>query len=75
MKVIRKIWIGSTIKGADTMSWEVGQSVSLGPRGRAVVDHITKDDEGCHVYVKKDNLIFPWKTSKAVAAIEYNVDY
>ena len=75
MKVIRKIWIGSTIKGADTMSWEVGQKVSLGPRGQAVVDHIIKDEEGCHVYVKKDDLIFPWKTSDTVAAIEYNVDY
>ena len=64
MKVIRKIWIGSTIKGADTMSWEVGQKVSLGPRGQAVVDHIIKDEEGCHVLCKERRLNLPMEDKR-----------
>ena len=75
MKVIRKVWIGNTIKGNDTMSWEVGQSVSLGSKGRAMVDHIKEDDGTVEIFVKKENLLFSWKKSKAVAAIEYDVDY
>lgn len=75
MKVIRKVWIGNTIKGNDTMSWEVGQSVSLGSKGRAMVDHITEVDGSVEIFVKKENLLFSWKKSKAVAAIEYDVDY
>ena len=51
MKVIRKVWIGNSIKGQDTMSWEVGQSVSLGPKGRATVDHIKEDDGTIEIFV------------------------
>ena len=75
MKVIRKVWIGNSIKGADTMSWEVGQSVSLGPKGRATVDHIVEEDGSVEIFVLKDNMVFSWKKSKAVAAIEFDVDY
>ena len=75
MKVIRKVWIGNTIKGQDTMSWEVGQSVSLGPKGRATVDHIKEDDGTVEIFVVKENMLFSWKKSNTVAAIEYNVDY
>ena len=75
MEVIRKVWIGSSVKGDGTMSWEVGQTVTLGRLGRAVVDHIKKDEEGVHIFVKKDNMVFPWKSSSLVAAIEYDVNY
>ena len=75
MKVIRKVWIGNSIKGADTMSWEVGQSVSLGPKGRATVDHIKEDEGTVEIFVVKENMLFSWKKSNTVAAIEYNVDY
>ena len=75
MKVIRKVWIGQSIKGSDTMSWEVGQSVSLGSKGRAIVDHIKEDDGAVEIFVKKENLLFSWKKSNTVAAIEYDVDY
>ena len=57
MNAIRKIWIGKNLK-EDAMSWELGQSVRIGPRGPkakyAKVNHISKEDDGTStIYIKR----------------------
>lgn len=76
MKEIRKIWIGKNIK-EDSMSWHVGQEVSLGRTGKARVDHIkvAEDGTGFEVHVKKDNLVFPWKYTTMDVTLEYDISF
>lgn len=76
MKIIRKIWIGKSIK-EDSMSWELDQSVKLGrgydaPRGK--VSAIIKEDDGTYtIYIKQGNQEMAWKRSSMDATVEYDV--
>ena len=78
-KVIRKIWVGSSVIG-DSMSWHIGQEVRLGrdPKDKGVIDHIIEDVEKkgtYHIHVKKGNSILPWKTTSMLTTLEYDLVY
>lgn len=75
MNLIRKIWIGKSIK-EDSMSWHVGQTVNLGG-GTGVVNHIEYDDNlgVYHVYVKRGDSISIWKTSSMSTTVEYDLSF
>lgn len=74
MKVIRKIWIGKTIK-EDSMSWHVGQHVRLGkdPSEKGIISHIKEEGDGAVIYVKRDNKVMPWKKTSMNYTLEYDV--
>ena len=71
MKVIRKIWVGESIKAG--ISWEVGQSVRLGPEGYAKISRIVKTQEGHEIYINRDNVEVPWKTIDMDSTVEYDI--
>lgn len=77
MNKIRKIWIGQTIKGQDTMSWELGQRIRLNKEATefGVIDSINKNEEGYDINVKQGKLIRTWKKALNVAAIEYDLEF
>lgn len=72
-RIIRKIWIGKTIK-EDSMSWHITQTVRLGRDGETgEIDHILEIDGGYEIFVKKGNTVIPWKKTSMDATIEYDI--
>lgn len=72
-RVIRKIWIGKTIK-EDSMSWHVGQTVRLGREGgTGIVDHILETKDGYEIFVKKESTIVAWKKTSMDSTVEYDI--
>lgn len=80
MNAIRKIWVGSDLKEG-AMSWELGQSVRIGPRGPkakyAKVNHIVKEVDGTYtIHIKKDNgSIVKWKSTGMDSTVEYDIEF
>ena len=75
-KIIRKIWIGKTIK-EDSMSWHVGQTVRLGRNGETgVIESIWETEAGVYeISVQIDNKVVPWKKTSMDVTIEYDLVY
>lgn len=77
MKRIRKIWVGTSIKGQDTMSWELGQKIRLNKEATeyGIIECIHKIDDGYEISVKQDNVIRVWKKAITIAAVEYDLSF
>lgn len=72
---IRKIQFGLSAK-SDSMGWEVGQTVNLGPAGSATVHHIEEIKPDIYaVFVKKGDAVLPWKKGSMPCLIEYDFNF
>lgn len=71
--VIRKISIGVDYKN-EAMHYSVGQQVYGGHE----ISHILKNiDKSCMIYIKKDDVVMPWKEFYPTMAIalEFDLEY
>ena len=72
--VIRKISIGSDYK-TDAMHYSLGQSVY----GGHTISHILSDktDNSYNIYIKKRDVVLPWKkfNSNMAISVEYDLEY
>ena len=70
--IIRKITIGKDYKN-DSMHYAVNQEVY---GGHKICDIIEEEDK-YSIYIKKDNIVIPWKdfNKKMAISIEYNLEY
>ena len=71
-KLIRKITIGKDYK-IDAMHYSVGQEVY---GGHTICDIIEEDDK-YSIYIRKGDLVIPWKdfNKNMAIAVEYNLEY
>ena len=70
--IIRKITIGKDYKN-DSMHYAVEQEVY---GGHKICDIIEEEDKYC-VYIKKGDMVIPWKdfNKNMAISIEYNLEY
>ena len=71
-KLIRKITIGNDYK-IDAMHYSVGQEVY---GGHTICDIIEEDDK-YSIYIRKGDLVIPWKdfNKNMAISVEYNLEY
>lgn len=56
------------------MSWHIEQRVRLGRDGEmGTIDHILEIEGGYEIYVKRDNMIIPWKKTTMDSTVEYDI--
>ena len=70
--IIRKITIGKDYKN-DAMHYAVGQEVY---GGHKICDIIEEEDKYC-IYIRKDDIVIPWKdfNKNMAISVEYNLEY
>ena len=70
--IIRKLTIGKDYK-IDSMHYAVGQEVY---GGHLIWDIIEEDDKYC-IYIRKDDVVIPWKdfNKNMAISVEYNLEY
>ncbi len=70
--IIRKITIGKDYKN-DSMHYAVNQEVY---GGHNICNIIEEEDKYC-VYIKKDDVVIPWKdfNKNMAISVEYNLEY
>jgi len=70
--IIRKITIGKDYKN-DSMHYAVNQEVY---GGHNICNIIEEEDKYC-VYIKKDDIVIPWKdfNKNMAISVEYNLEY
>ena len=70
--IIRKITIGKDYKN-DSMHYAVGQDVY---GGHTICD-ILEEEEKYSIYIRKDNVVIPWKdfNKNMAISVEYNLEY
>ena len=70
--IIRKITVGKDYKN-DAMHYSVGQEVY---GGHTICD-IIEEKEKYSVYIKKQNVVIPWKdfNKNMAISVEYNLEY
>ena len=72
MNLIRKISIGRDYKN-EAMHYSVGQEVY----GGHIIDSIIEEENQYIIYIKKNNVVLPWKTfnKNMAVASEFNLEY
>ena len=70
--IIRKITIGKDYKN-DSMHYAVGQEVY----GGHTITDIVEDNDKYSIYIKKDDIVIPWKdfNKNMAISVEYNLEY
>ena len=70
--VIRKISIGKDYKN-DAMHYSVNQEVY----GGHTITDIVEDNDKYSIYIKKDDIVIPWKdfNKNMAISVEYNLEY
>ena len=70
--VIRKITIGKDYKN-DAMHYSVNQEVY----GGHTITDIVEDNDKYSIYIKKDDIVIPWKdfNKNMAISVEYNLEY
>ena len=70
--IIRKITIGKDYKN-DSMHYAVGQDVY---GGHTICDILEEEDK-YSIYIRKDNVVIPWKdfNKNMAISVEYNLEY
>tara|TARA_R100000458_G_C8199909_1_gene190771 strand:- start:213 stop:437 length:225 start_codon:yes stop_codon:yes gene_type:complete len=70
--VIRKITIGKDYKN-DAMHYSVNQEVY----GGHTISDIVEDDDKYSIYIKKKDIVIPWKdfNKNMAISVEYNLEY
>ena len=70
--IIRKITIGKDYKN-DSMHYAVNQEVYGGQK----ICDILEEDDKYSIYIRKDDVVIPWKdfNKNMAISVEYNLEY